>query len=669
MSELDFDATETPKEKTPAAPAASPVNVLRFDLRALQVSVLSRWKLILGVFFVCVIVLGAIFKYRSTFATSAWTAEAKVFHQLRSERVPAFYKPMDTQTVYQFITGRDVFRNAARKLGSEAVADLNNVVEISMGRPRPNIITVSASARTPESAADIANAIAEAGIEAYIAQQNSSVESQLIERNNQRDRINSDIADIDRQMQALSSVETGLPPDLEMDKLRSQISETTSAKNAVALRRASIEVRMQELHSVLKATPELVDFEVVEDNTSSMGIENKRSELATLRQRYTDENPKVRRLAEEITLLEAELAAKEGGGPPTKVIRRKSELHSRLEEQYTFSSLDFRSADAEMAQYDKEIERLRAQASKLTEVYNKHAILKNQRDIQRENLGRVIQGINETQFLLSSAVPDVSIVERASKAAAFSPGNSLIKVFGLSFFVAALFAAGMAAWEIARMRLLAAAEYPMCLGVENLGELPEAKDTSGSVRMSALQLVCRNLRTFSGNRRRLAFLKFDAIPFLDSEIDEILKFSALNGRRTFRVKLIPGVRPEAEEGSVDANDPVAGELISVVKTVDEGTFYYQNDYCLEIPERQLLNFDLEILAAHYDIITLEIVCGANSDYLASQLANLSDYVVLAARFRETKKLVLWRNLMQIRKVTSVKIGGLLTDIPLPYYKR
>jgi len=664
-SDLNFDMPgggDDEREKKPI-----PVSVFRFDVRALLISVGLRWRWILGVFLAMVVFTWVFFTFHNSM--DKWTAEAKVFHQTRSDRLPSFYKPVDTQTVQQFMGSWEVFQRVGERLGKDVPSDYGKYVEISTGKSRENIITVAASASTPELAAHIANVVAEEGVAEYVKRQNNSVSSQLGDLRKRREDLSKEIVTFDHRMEELHSAGSGLPPNMELDKKRMEISEIIAGRNAAQMKLENVKVRISEGLSLMSQTPKEVEFETVMDNTTALTVEGKEGELQRLSYRYTADNPKIRMLVEEIDAMkEAQKQKREQ--TPTKVTYRKNDVYAQLEEQLATLSIDKIATESEIRQYDTDITRRREEINALMPTYYKYLDLQRQQDSLRENSTKLSDRINDLEFLIGSAVPDVSVFEPAKPSSASSSGGKLFKVGAISLFAAFLCAMGIAASEIARMRMKASSEFALAFGIENLGELPLPSQVSGAVRESSLQMLCRNLNTLSGSHKCVAFLKFGGDAQFEADIDEILKFNALNGSKAFRLKLIPGSKSSMEDKTQPfEGDKVAPQLISILKVGDVGRFYYQNDYCLEIPERALLKFDLEILASNYDLITLEADCGNNSDYLSSQMAPLSDYVAVVAVFNETQKMVLLRNVSQIQKVSDVKLGGLLLDVPKPFYKR
>ena len=626
-SEFNFNATEVPTDENNRPP--KPMHtVFRFDMRILALWLLTKWKWITLVFCISLILFWAIIKYLGTYGNSAWTAEAKVFHQTRSEKVPSFYKPVETNTVMQFIASRDVAARVTKKLKNSIEkldgAMLDNI-QISTDKTKKNMIIVSASSNSPQNAALIANAVAEEGISEYVRRQNNSLQVMSEERKSQRDEM--------------------------------------------IIRIQGIDARRKTTEMTLKETPKNVEFEITVDQTGKLGLEGKRAELTALRERYTDANPKVKVLAAEIALLE-KTQKKEDSQPPQKITDRKNSTYAELEYQLANIKIDELSSKVLREKYDYEIKSKREKISELLEKNKAFTLLNRRIKMLQDKSAKISDNINDIEFIIGSAVPDVYLFESAKTPSSSNIRKARIKVAAFSLFTTLVFITCMAAYKISRMKITSSKEYAIALGVEDLGEIPERKSVSSDEYEASIQKLRRNIVQAAEGGKRFAVFDFDKPPASDGGdvLAEILNLSAINGKTSFRLKCLPLSQKPEKEFKASPDDKIAESLISVVKMIDRGFFYFQNGYCLDVAECDLLKFDLGILAKNFDIITIEAVCGENSGLLASQLAREANFCLISAKFETTSKFELAENIEQVKANSETKIGGFLTDSVKPYYK-
>lgn len=647
--------------------------LVRFDIRALLIWLLLKWKLISAVFFISLLFFWGIMKYVSVYSDNAWTATAMVFHQTRSDRIPSFYKPVETETVMQFMNSGDAAAHALSRMQAlhpDFRSEMLSSVDVSLNKTRRNIISVSASANNPEIAAELANIAAEEGVKEYVNRQNDSVTGMIEERRVQKSEIEKQISALQEEKKSYISESAGLPPDAELAKQREDISALISKRSELEINRRELEAKIKAVMEAMKNTPTEVVYEKIMDNTTAIGIGGKMAELERLRKRYTDENPKVRVLLDEIAELQKE-SDKPEDQTPTRVVYRKNDIYANLEMTLSKLTLEAESVDASMGQYDAKIAKMRAGMEAALEKSEKYASLLKKETMLYDKVSKLSQSISDMEFLISVAVPDVSMFELAKVPQSSNMQKLRVKTMAMSILTTLALVFGLGAYRVLKMRIMSAAEYRVTLGVDALGELPDESQYSEEYLKSAIQGVRRNIRSKSPSLKKAAFLKFDGDECVENDIGELLNICAINGQTSFRLKCLPLGEDGAEEspGTADS-DEIAQSLISVAKFSDSGVFRHQNRYFLDVAEFDLLKFDLDKLGEHYDIVTIESACDENSQHLCSQLSRIAEYSVITSAFDKTPKITLLNNISRMKYDNpSAKIGGVLMNVRKPYFRR
>lgn len=648
------------------------LEVLRFDPRSLFLYVTSQWRWILIFFFLALFAIWGLEKWRSVHSSTAWTAEAKILHQERSNRLPNYYQQMDTATVMQFFASRDVQGRVGDRLRSSPqyafTPELFRNVLVSRERERSWLISIKASAGTAETAAAIANEVAEEGIAEYVRQQNSKIRSILQERSLQLTNITRELSSLQLEKKRLYTSNSVISPELELLKKNEELSLFASKKEDLLIKLHSLDISISSIKSLLEQTPEMEEGEKRIDNTRSIGVTGKKIELESLLKRYTIENPKVKILLDEIEILEKNQAA--GSNLVADVIvLRKNPVYATLQNQLTALDIERKTAEVSIAQYEtnqifKEgyLQDLMNRSVAYEQLLQREEQLKSGRQ-------KLIDSITDLEFLMSSAVPDVAIFERAKTPTVSTLEQAKFKIAGLGFFLALVFAFLIAVFRILQLKLVSSSEFEYVLDVTSLGELPLPDETSSEAKRSALQKILQNLRLFLQEHKRVGFLKFQPSESLEMDITEILNIAMISGQKTFRLKCIPAIKGGVFGTYKPLKDDVlAKELISVVKVADEGYFSFQNNFSLDSAEMDLLRFDVEALCASYDLVIIEVESEENTELLSSQIGQLSERIILSVPFDSIRKTVLQEHIKQMQEASDTKIAGLLTDVPTPYYE-
>ncbi len=671
-SELNINAAPAQNTETPAGNETPPM-LFKFSIAPLLLSVYLKWRWILAFFLIALTTAWICLHYAGKYSLSAWTATAKIFHQTRSERIPTFYKPMETSSVAQMLMTQDVFSRVASRMSSlnlDYKPEMLSYVEIVPGRGRENIITINASASTAETAAAIANAVAEVGVDEYVRRQNDNIHKMILDRQRQRADVQNELLRISEKKKSINSPKTGLPPDLELERVREEISDIDSKKADVLMRIEESEIKIGEIAKALKTTPREEVYDTTVDNTSTTGLKGKQADLERLRKRYTEDNPKIKILVEEIEDLQRK--EREGKEQSPAIIKsRKSFIYDGLETQGINLAIEKTTLLALLTRFDAESTKKRAEINALLEKNYEFATLTNNEKLLHEKAIRIEASINDLEFIVSTAVPDVDIFERAKIPGSSNIRKVQVKVIALGVFLVILFIITLAAIRIAKLKLLSSSEYKLALGVENLGEIPQTSQYSKEIVVSALQKVYSNIFTARADAKTLLIIKYQTVNDFEEEVSEIFNISATQGFNVFRLRCSPlSLENSVDKLTPEADDEVAAQLVSVSKFANMGTFFYQNDYTLDAAEVDLLRFDLETLSRAYDVITVEVSCDERNGQAIAQISALTQYAVIFSSFDTTSKVQIYNTVNQIiEERSSMRIGGVLADIPNPYYKK
>ena len=99
---------------------------------------------------------------------------------------------------------------------------------------------------------------------------------------------------------------------------------------------------------------------------------------------------------------------------------------------------------------------------------------------------------------------------------------------------------------------------------------------------SALQKILQNIKDFSGEHKRLGFLKFKPSATFENNIQELQNMALTSGLKVFQLKCIPATKTSTISHLAPLeNDQLAPKRICVVKVAQEGYFTFQNNLCME----------------------------------------------------------------------------------------
>ncbi len=605
-----------------------------------------------------------------------WTAVAKLFHQTRSDKVPSFYKQLDSKSIAELVGTHGTLRRAAQRLNikpSEIASQLSYVT-VETDKNKPNIIMITAQNNQPKMAAEIANAVAEAGVEEYVELQNSTLKSMLNERKRRKAQLLTEITALETDLSTYTSKTTSFPPDEELKYLRGVISELLLKVQTANNKAAELKVKIDEIQKNLKVVDKEIQYMHKVHGNDEAELHKMKKELIRLQQLYTPKNPKVINFAQEVQDREKLI----GSTPQTsdEIIYSFNQVYVSLQENLLNTNIELKGYLQNLADYQVQLNKAReesALAFKQMPAYNE---LFRKIDALKNSIRQLETSINDLDFLLNSTIPDLSVLEVAVPPRSPNRRSVYLLAVFLSFFIIALLTMAVLFYELIFGKIKSVQEMRLITSGDALGEIPSEnhpKITEPAVQ-SAMLASFNALKTALENKKMLFISELDETECSEKTIAYWLEHFGVNGVKVFRLKIVPAkLREKFQFPSIKGPQraPYEEELICIEKFANRGIFVHSDDLFLAPAECNLLQADLTLLENHYDLLILELAepCS-KSGQLFAQISGLADYSVLFAIFNHSQKETL-RQLVQKKSEESEKVkmmGDILLRVIPPYWR-
>ena len=123
----------------------------RYDWRVFLMRLKRRLWFFLLVIVAVAIALFFVLRTVQRKSMRCWESQARLFHQIRSDRVPSFYKQMDTRVIAEFASSAIHFQEVAKRLNlaPPEAAKLTSLVTVEVNRNKPNVIAIRANYNNP----------------------------------------------------------------------------------------------------------------------------------------------------------------------------------------------------------------------------------------------------------------------------------------------------------------------------------------------------------------------------------------------------------------------------------------------------------------------------------------------------------------------------------------
>jgi len=628
--------------------------------------VITKWKILLGIFIVTLLISMQVFYYLSYHSTRAWAATVRIYHQTRSDKIPTFYMPMRTETVAHIFTSNIVSNKVAAELKT-SIKDfepkmLSNVV-VSIEKAKSDIITITAYASAPKIATAIANRVADFGIAEYLSRQNSSINAMLNDRLAKKKERLAEIAIIKEKMCELISPESQRFPSEEIISRREELTKVASDLNASKMKLADVDIKITELERLLKETPKEIEFETTLDHTTQISLEGKRATLKQLRKRYTDSNPKIKMLLEEIQdLQEQQAQEKKEQSMPSKVTYRKNQTYADLELQLANAKLEKKSLQKMIVVHTEDIKILQNLISKIHHKFHRYEELLAQENVLKKQIERIDISLQNIEVLMTTSVPDLSIFTHADVPSSSTMKNRHIKSVIVAFVISFLYLIGVVVFKVLKFKFLASKEF-LNFGLKDFGEIPLIGTVEKYVRDSAITRTYSLLIKRRENKRVALFVKYNESQCCNSIINDIITLNDFNKYKTFRIDCV-------FKNDISETPKYYKSIITEKEDSSRGVFEYHNLLHVHEERFHALIADIKVLSEKYESVILTVLCQDNY-FVISQFAKLVNLIVFMPSFDSTKKInvIAPENMAKNLLPEDKEFGGILIQVPKYYYER
>jgi uncharacterized protein involved in exopolysaccharide biosynthesis len=648
-------------------------SVLKFDRDIIGIVYKKRLKYIVVFTILGMVLAGVWAKVRiiPTWKGNCFVIRAPKNMSTPSE-MPYLYQSFDLNTILETVRTRAVLNDVIKRLRLKAEADdLFKAIEVQRGN-RSNVLKFSVTWRDRELAAQIANATAESFIQNNTRLQNSAtlkIYNYYLQQRQDRVRLIQEYEDKYEQFRGQYGV-ISIPNETQakFDQLKSV--ELKMIENNLKVN--EMDTKIADLESKMAATPKESIRSWTFTETDEKKLLQLQKELELLRAKYTDSNPKIQKVLQEIR----ELSEKSKKNDPARNIPESVTWGpSGLIETYT---VDRTRLEGEKqgsltlnVQYQNKVNNLRADLENLTQVQRNFFELERLLQLNRDVL-RIVEGrIAEAKMAMESNVSDYEIVEPA-KAPSYPEGTKrkmLVMGFGIAIFLlGSILVLGN---EILDFSIKSDLDFKSVIGIPMIGQLPNEDQVDKNIFYRNLQIILDNVIRKNTNKDQAVICIGSDIPETGKSfvINDMLKLLLSHRKRILYIDSVHStpleVEPfvlnrwlfhETDTFAIDQSDPL---LHRAYFLADESIFHS----VVEVPRVQELFTSIE----GYDYIFWELFDCHYHVQLFSTISSASDMLIMVGRFKRSSRHI-FKNVSEFIKQRGFKnIYGVLNYVHKDYF--
>ncbi|MEI8245334.1 MAG: hypothetical protein WCI51_05850 [Lentisphaerota bacterium] len=652
-------------------------SLFKYDLQILLLAVWKRFYILL----IVPLVTGFLtFGYLAVFQEKTWTARCLMFRHTNIERLqsdmPNLYKPVETKVITEMVRIRKNMREVITRLKLKmSLTALYAQTAIETQEDNENIINVVASADTPREAAAIANMLADVFIEDYVENQNTSVHKIYKYYTESKINLSQKIKALEAQQEeylkrfnviSISTETEGkfkLMNELELNLVRSKMQES------------ALRTSIANLENNIKDMKEDVQLNYTVTSTDNSEMEVMQGVLYKLRQRYTDDNPKVQKQMAEIEYLKEKLGkVKEDKRSPSTVTYGGNIVRQAIQEQQFKAQAELKGVTQNIGQLEGTITKLKGELNQLARMESDFLEIKRQLDLNRDLLKKIDGTVSMMKFALNTNVSDITILERAEPPSSPSVKKRRFIVFAgvIAGFLLAL--GGLLVIELMDFSVKSRFDIENVLKIKMLGSLPMINQVTLQSFYSAIQVVYKRIAEYGDKPSGVTLITFGDVEPKSGKTFFIKKCIDLFGPQEKKILYISTVDELSRNMTKFAvNDYIyKDEVINPNMPLENAhrLYFVMDDYTFIAPaDKAMIDKFVAKLNGHYDYIFWELFEFNKNEQLFATICQAADLSVLVTMFKRSNKFKLLKCVNFLKEHDCKKLGGILNNVEKSYFVR
>ncbi|MCD4652222.1 MAG: hypothetical protein K8S56_10630 [Candidatus Cloacimonetes bacterium] len=606
-----------------------------------------------------------------------WRARTTIIRNIKNMAaqtdVPYLYQQIDLNTVLESVRMRRNLEEVIDSLGLKTTPEkLFGSFDVYRGG-RSNILNIAAYDGNRDLAVDKANLLSEVFIRNFSEIMNSSARSMYHYYVPQREEYLRELNEVHRDIEIFQKQHGIMSVEAETEIKYSQINALELNRSESRLNIEALRTKIRDIETRLVDMPDEVQIGSLIRATDEKQLEQMERNLALYKEKYTDRNPRVIKLREDINAMKQKIEDKQDLKViPDEISYGPSQLKQTLVASKIRFEYELKSEEELAGNYQQEIEAIKKELRSLSEMEKEYIELKRSEDLLTSLLQMIETRMVEAKIASESNIKDFEIIEYATPPK--YPQGSRRKMMAIALGLFAFF--GLLAYFMGKeyfdFSIKSDYDYDEFIDIPLMGEIPTQEDVPENVFYTQIQilfgkyvnLLPHTLPTFvtMGSVTRNTGKSF--------VIRELAEMLTSKGERVLWIDSIPSAPEEISQHvlnealfeckKVPRPNKVSDLLYKSYFVYDEGS------YRTVLDEQQLTVFFQQL--QNYDVIIWELFEAQFNMQMFLTIANFSDMLTFVSRFRISHREILSNTTNFIKENSNVKINGILNHIKSPYFR-
>jgi len=589
--------------------------------------------------------------------------------------VPYKFQNFNYDTALQTIRTRKNLEEVISKLKlSVSVERLYSAFEIKRGR-NSDIIEIRYTNQSIKKAVEGANVLSEIFLKNFYEVQNAATKEIFKYYEDQEMLVQKEIeAAILKKSDFIKKYKI-LSIQIQKDYKYKQLNEIELSLVSAKVLQKEYHTTVKEISTSLQNIPTQIQLKYSVRSADRKNLDNKKKELRKLKQRYTAHNPKVKKLIDEIKIMEKELLNKNGKRAiPDETTYGNNPIVTALKIEESKSKVGIVASNTRIKQLHIQKNLVQRKIKVLNILDKRYQIIENELTQQKELLHTISSRLSEVKMALESSLEDFKFLEYASEPKYAQPSYKKAIVILFGFLGFSLSIAAILLLEFFNHSIKERFDLEKRFGIKVLGTLLNSKNDSTLIKKNSASFFDEFLNICSQ-------YKDPCITLFGSDkegtgkstvISQLMHLVSHQNKKVLHIQTIHEISPETKHAIINeslySNKNINYEKLNKINTNTYKAYLLineENEYDLANIQN-IENFFTNLKKGDFNYIFIEVSNTMSNPYLFASLANVCSFVCLVCKYRFSNRNLL-QELMSVMNKKNIKnIKGVLNVMDKKY---
>ena len=648
---------------------------LKLDKRVLLITLSHKIIKIIIISFIATV---AGFVLAKLVVGDSWPAQATLIRHKKNlsskTNVPYLYTEMDFETVLQSIKTRKNLLTLIDSLHLDTTPErIYSTIKVTRGR-RSNLINIRTTNRNRDTAVNIANTIAEIFIKSYTEIINSATNKVYQYYQNEIKSYESKVKSVIKELDKFQTERQILSLENEVQNKYDNLKTLELDMMNAQLHISELQSKIADITERIADLPHTVELTSTITTTRESQLKQLKAQMAMYKKKYTEKNPKVMKLQDEINALEKRIEVEKKGEriPDSMTYGTNSIWQSMVLEKARYEN-EMVATKKKVKEYKNKIAIIKSQIQSLSPIEREYYDIANRKANLEEILNKVKARANEAKTAMDSNLSDFEILERAIAPKYPEASGRKIASIIIGFLTFLILLIYYMLKEVLDFTIKSKYDIEEVLQIKCLAEIPNSGDVPKPVFYSKMQVLYGQILTYI-KEDKTSLIAVGKDRFSSGAtfiIQELVNLALSQNKKVLWIESVNEIDDEILEHQI--NDVLYG------KSNDKPDYYKFTDsfhvayfisddhtFTKVLSEKNVENFIAK--NDEYDIIFWELFNVDHNVHLFATISSVADLLAFVCRYRHSDKFKLLNSIRFLKENIKTPIVGILNNSIKPYFK-